>query len=76
MILSFDLFRWSKTSVEERVKYLYKIADLIDANSKELAIAESNDQGKPLWLAKSLDIPRAALNFRHFATSIQNHIEM
>jgi aminomuconate-semialdehyde/2-hydroxymuconate-6-semialdehyde dehydrogenase len=42
---------WSKLPAGERTKYLYKIADLIDARLEELAEAESSDQGKPLWLA-------------------------
>jgi aminomuconate-semialdehyde/2-hydroxymuconate-6-semialdehyde dehydrogenase len=61
---------WGKTSAAERAAYLYRIADLIDEQTDELALAESTDQGKPLWLAKSMDIPRAAANFRFFAGAI------
>lgn len=60
---------WSKTSAESRFKLLNKIADLIDENLNELAMAESNDNGKPLWLSKEVDIPRASSNFRFFATA-------
>jgi len=66
---------WSKTTPQERSRYLLKIADLIEANLDLFAEAESRDQGKPIWLAKSLDIPRAILNFRHFATLILHHQE-
>ena len=63
---------WSITSKEERFKILNRIAELIDANLDELAIAETNDNGKPLWLSKTVDIPRASANFRFFATSIMH----
>lgn len=66
---------WAKTSVEARAKLLYRIADLIDAKRAELAEAESRDQGKPIWLATEMDIPRAALNFRFFAGAVLHHAE-
>ncbi|MEZ5048280.1 MAG: aldehyde dehydrogenase [Saprospiraceae bacterium] len=49
---------------------LLRISALIEENIDELAKAESLDNGKPLWLAKSVDIPRAASNFRYFAHAI------
>ena len=61
---------WSKTSVEQRSEILYKIADLIVSKLDTLAVAESMDNGKPLSLAKEVDIPRAALNFRFFSQAI------
>ncbi len=63
---------WSTTSNEKRFSILNKIADLIDANLNELALAETNDNGKPLWLSKQMDIKRAADNFRFFATAIMH----
>lgn len=63
----------SRTPVAERARILNKIADEIDANAKELSRAESSDQGKPLWLSSSIDIPRAAHNFRFFASAIITH---
>ena len=60
---------WSKKSVEQRSEILYKIADLIESKLDILAVAESMDNGKPLSLAKKVDIPRAALNFRFFQPS-------
>lgn len=63
---------WSISPVEERFKILNRIAELIDANLEELALAESNDNGKPLWLSKQVDIPRASSNFRFFATGIMH----
>jgi len=61
---------WSTASPEFRFKVLNKIAELIEANLEALALAESNDNGKPLWLSKKVDIPRAAENFRFFATGL------
>src|SRR3954462_4089262 len=61
---------WSKTPAAERSQILLRIADLIDRDLEKLARAESIDTGKPLSLARSLDIPRAASNFRFFATAI------
>ncbi len=61
---------WSATSITERSRILHKIADLIAANLDRLAVAESLDNGKPIWLAKQVDIPRASSNFRFFAQAI------
>ena len=61
---------WSKTPAQERSQILLRIADLIERDLEKLAHAESIDTGKPLSLARSLDIPRAASNFRFFATAI------
>jgi len=66
---------WSKLGYEERAKYLLKIADRIDLQLEEFAVAESKDQGKPVSLARKLDIPRASYNFRKFAQSWQNIVE-
>ncbi|OJW82201.1 MAG: 2-hydroxymuconic semialdehyde dehydrogenase [Bacteroidetes bacterium 46-16] len=59
---------WGKTPAEERFRILNRIAELIDQNLEALALAETNDNGKPLWLSKRVDIPRASSNFRFFAT--------
>src|SRR5882724_4869316 len=61
---------WSRKSAAERSKILLRIADLIERDLEKLARAESIDTGKPLSLARSLDIPRAVANFRFFATAI------
>ena len=67
MACSFS-FRWSDTPVERRSEILQKVADLIESRLDEFAEVESRDQGKPLWLAKKVDIPRTVHNFRYFAT--------
>ena len=63
---------WSTTSLEKRFIILNKIAELIDENMEALALAETNDNGKPLWLSKKVDIYRAAANFRFFATGLMH----
>jgi aminomuconate-semialdehyde/2-hydroxymuconate-6-semialdehyde dehydrogenase len=60
---------WSTTPAEKKFKILNKIAELIDEHHDTLAMAESVDNGKPLWLSKEVDIPRASSNFRFFATA-------
>ena len=61
---------WSETSLDERSKIMSKIAQLITEKLPELAAAEAKDNGKPLHVAKSIDIPRAAANFQFFANAI------
>ena len=61
---------WSKKGAAERSQILLRIADLIERDLEKFARAESIDTGKPLSLARSLDIPRAVSNFRFFATAI------
>jgi aminomuconate-semialdehyde/2-hydroxymuconate-6-semialdehyde dehydrogenase len=63
---------WSVLPAEKRFTILNKIAELIEQNMDELAIAETTDNGKPLWLSKQVDIPRASSNFRFFATGIMH----
>lgn len=61
---------WSSTPKEERSAFLRKIADKIEENLEGLAEAESRDNGKPLSLARKVDIPRAAHNFRFYSSAI------
>ena len=61
---------WSNTTLEQRSRILLKVADLIESNLEKFAEAESKDNGKPIWLAKAIDIPRASSNFRFFANAI------
>ncbi|MGZ5002229.1 MAG: aldehyde dehydrogenase family protein, partial [Chthoniobacterales bacterium] len=61
---------WSKKPAAERSGFLLQIADLIERDLEKFARAESIDTGKPISLARSLDIPRAVANFRFFATAI------
>ena len=61
---------WSKLSSKERSKFLHAIADDIENHLEEYAKAESIDNGKPISLARSVDIPRSIQNFRFFAEEI------
>ena len=62
--------RWSGLSNNQRAHYLNRIADLIEQRLDDFARAESMDQGKPVWLARTIEIPRAAVNFRFFAAAL------
>ena len=64
---------WSATAAAERSRVMLAIADLIDRDLDRLADAESRDSGKPVSVARSVDIPRAAANFRFFATAILHY---
>ncbi len=61
---------WSQLSPKERSNYLFKISELILKYLDELALAESIDNGKPFEVARSIDIPRSAENFKFFAQQI------
>src|SRR6059058_1764594 len=61
---------WSKKTAAERSNFLLRVAELIERDLEKFARAESIDTGKPISLARSLDIPRAVANFRFFATAI------
>lgn len=61
---------WSQTTLDERSRILIKISALLEANLQRFAEAESKDNGKPISLAKAVDIPRAASNFRFFGNAI------
>ena len=61
---------WGSKPKEFRSKIMMRVAELINERLPELAAAESRDNGKPLKLATSVDIPRARDNFHFFATGI------
>lgn len=58
---------WSAVPLEERAVACDAIADGLEARLDDLARLESLDTGKPVALARALDIPRAVANFRFFA---------
>ncbi|HEV7166083.1 MAG TPA: aldehyde dehydrogenase [Gammaproteobacteria bacterium] len=64
---------WSALSGEERGRWLLKLADLVERDSERLARAESMDSGKPVDLARRLDIPRAVSNLRFFAAAASQY---
>lgn len=63
---------WSKTTVAERADLCDAIAARIAARADELAELESKDTGKPIHLARNVDIPRAIDNFRFFAGAVRH----
>lgn len=63
---------WSSMPIPKRTAILLRIADLIDRDLNSLAEAESIDQGKPLKLAKAVDIPRASANMRFYAMAAEH----
>lgn len=58
---------WSKLSPSDRGKYLFRIARMIQERSRELAITESLDGGKPIRESRDVDIPLAAAHFFYYA---------
>jgi aldehyde dehydrogenase (NAD+) len=58
---------WSELAPSERAKYLFRVARLIQERSRELAVAESLDGGKPIRESRDVDIPLAAAHFFYYA---------
>src|SRR5690242_8123272 len=50
---------WSNTNPDKRSRVMLRISELMEQNLDKLALAESIDQGKPVWLGKTGEIPRA-----------------
>ncbi len=61
---------WAAAPVDERAAWMEKIAAGIEVRFDDFAAAESRDTGKPLNLARTVDIPRAIRNFRFFAGAV------
>jgi len=59
--------KWSRMSARDRGKLIYKLAQLIEQNSKELAQLETADNGKPIRESQYVDLPQVAENFEYFA---------
>ena len=62
---------WGKSTIDERAALLDRVADGIDRRATDFVAAEVGDTGKPAELARMLDIPRGAANFRTFASIIR-----
>jgi aldehyde dehydrogenase (NAD+) len=58
---------WSGTPPAERAKYLFRIARILQERSRELAVAESLDGGKPIRESRDVDLPLAAAHFFYYA---------
>ncbi len=59
--------RWSKMSARDRGRLLFKLAQLIEGRSKELAELETSDNGKPIRESAYVDLPQVVENFEYFA---------
>ena len=64
---AFDQGPWHKTSGPERARLLNRLADLIEKHADELAALESMDNGKPLLVAKHVDVAATIGCYRYFA---------
>ena len=58
---------WKATPIEERIVWLEKIANALEAKSEEIALLETTDTGKPISLSRRVDAARSVSNFRFFA---------
>lgn len=65
---------WSAMSPEDRFTILMRLVALIERDLESLALAESIDNGKPVSLARTVDIPRAVANFRFYATAAMHTV--
>ncbi len=63
---------WKNMTSAERAAIIRRIGDIILARKEELAMLETLDTGKPLWLSNATDIPRSAYNFHFFADYIRS----
>ena len=59
--------KWQKLKPQERGKYLFRIARLLQERAREFAVAESLDGGKPIRESRDIDIPLAAAHFFYYA---------
>ena len=64
---AFDLGPWKKMRASERGRMLDRLADLIEQNADELARLETLDNGKPLSIAKAVDVTKTIACYRYFA---------
>jgi aldehyde dehydrogenase (NAD+) len=58
---------WSRLSGRDRGKYLYRLARLLQERSRELAVLESIDNGKPIRESRDVDVPLVAAHFFYYA---------
>jgi len=58
---------WSKLAPSERAKYIYRIARVMQEKSRELAVVETLDGGKPIRESRDIDIPLACNHFFYYA---------
>jgi aldehyde dehydrogenase (NAD+) len=59
--------KWTRVGGRERSKYLFRIARIIQERSRELAVLESLDNGKPIRESRDVDVPLVAAHFFYYA---------
>src|SRR4051794_16697368 len=59
--------RWGNLTGKERAKYLFRIARILQERSREFAVLESMDSGKPIKESRDVDVPLAAAHFWYYA---------
>jgi phenylacetaldehyde dehydrogenase len=64
---AFDHGPWSEMSPAERAKLIWKLGDAIDAHADEMAMIETLDNGKPLRMARNIDVAASAEKLRYYA---------
>ena len=62
---AFEKGPWGKMSPDERAAILFRVADLIERYGDELALLETRNQGKPLWMSKFAEVGGSAAHFRY-----------
>ena len=66
---------WGRMSGADRGKYLFRIARIMQERSRELAVLETLDNGKPIKESRDVDVPLAAAHlFRFGASSLLNDV--
>ncbi len=63
---------WAATPAADRARVLNRLADLVEERTEDFAEAESIDTGKPLSLARNVDVPRVAANLRFYAGAAEH----
>ena len=64
---AFEDGRWSKIAAAERTRAILAFADAVDEHADELAELESLDNGKPVKMARRVDVPLTSAHLRYFA---------
>ncbi len=59
--------KWRRMNPHKRSRLLWKLADLVEANADELGLLETQDNGKPYFEARRIDVPGAAQTLRYYA---------
>jgi aminomuconate-semialdehyde/2-hydroxymuconate-6-semialdehyde dehydrogenase len=60
---------WARTPAADRAALLHRLADAIERHLDDLSEAESRDTGKPITIARTVEIPRAVANLRFYAAA-------